>query len=99
MNNLQVITRFLEGKPGQTNLRNVLNGVFIYKGRTLTTNGKDLINYSTVIGYKKEGKLYLNKNKYSVTTSKIQNMLEREAQNYYSKENIIYYENGKIIEK
>ncbi len=91
MNNLQVIINFLEGTPGKTNLRNVLNGYFYYKGRTLKTNGKDLINYSTIIGYKKEGKLYLNKNKYSVTTSKIQNMLEREAQNYYSKENIIYY--------
>ena len=91
MNNLQVIKSFLEGTPGKTNLRDVLNGIYYYKGRTLETNGQELINYSTVIGYKKEGKLYLNKNKYSVTTSKIQNTLEREAQNYYSKENIVYY--------
>ncbi len=91
MNNVNVIKRFLEGESGQTNLRQILNGVFYYKGRTLTTNGQELVNYSTVIAYKEGKNLYLNSGKYSVTTSKIQRQLENLAKEYYKEENIFYY--------
>ena len=94
MNNKQVIKKFLEGKEGKTQKRQVLSksGIFYYEGRTLATDGKELINYQTVIGYKKGNKLYINNNKYSVTTSKIQHLLRCYAIDYYKKENIIYYE-------
>ena len=91
MNNLQVIINFLEGTPGKTAKRIINGAVYNYEGRTLDTDGSVLINYSTKIGYKKDDKLFLNSGKYSVTTSKIQNQLYREAQNYYKKENIIFY--------
>ena len=89
MNNEQVLKAFLEGKKGQTPLRDVLNGCYYYKGRTLETDGEKLVNYSTIIAYKKDNKLYLNKHKYSVTTSKIQTKLSYLASNYYNKSNII----------
>ena len=92
MTNLQVIQKFLEGEKAQTQKRQILNGCFYYEGRTLTTDGKKLINYQTIIGYKEGDKLYINKTKYSSTTSKIQSYLRREAQDFYSKENIIEYE-------
>lgn len=92
MTNLQVIQKFLEGEKAQTPKRQILNGYFYYEGRTLTTDGKKLINYQTVIGYKEGNKLYINKTKYSVTTSKIQSHLRREAKSFYSQENIIEYE-------
>lgn len=54
MNNLEVIKKFLKGEKAQTPLRQVYGG---YKGRTLTTDGEELINYSTVIAYKKDRKI------------------------------------------
>ena len=90
MTNLQVITRFLNRERGQTNKRQILNGVFYYEGRTLQTDGTDLINYSTKIAYfDNDNILHLNKTKYSATTSKIQNQLERLA--LAQNENIIEY--------
>jgi hypothetical protein len=91
MNNLEVIKRFLEGNKGQTSLRDIPSGYYMYKGRTLTTDGQSLINYDTEIAYKKDGKLYLNKTKYSVTTSKIQSQLSYQAKQYYSDDEIIEY--------
>ena len=80
MTNQEVITRFLNRERGQTNKRQILNGVFYYEGRTLQTDGTDLINYSTKIAYfDNDNILHLNKTKYSATTSKIQNQLERLA--------------------
>ena len=80
MTNQEVITRFLNRERGQTNKRQILNGVFYYEGRTLQTDGTDLINYKTKIAYfDNDNILHLNKTKYSVTTSKIQNQLERLA--------------------
>lgn len=79
MSNETVLKNFLNKKHGQTNLRDIINGYYTYKGRTLhTEEDKDhfkLINYSTVIAYIKDNKLYLNVNKYSTTTSKIQSKL------------------------
>ena len=80
MTNLQVINKFLNREKGATNKRQILNGVFYYEGRTLQTDGTDLINYSTKIAYfDNDNILHLNKTRDSVTTSKIQNQLERLA--------------------
>jgi hypothetical protein len=75
MSNEKVILEFLEGREGKTSLRNVQNGYYIYKGRTLYTSGNYLINYSTKIAKLENNKLYLNIRKYSVTTSKIQSKI------------------------
>ena len=80
MTNLQVINKFLNRERGQTNKRQILNGYYYYEGRTLQTDGTNLINYSTKIAYfDNDNILHLNKSKYSATTSKIQNQLERLA--------------------
>lgn len=79
MNNEKVILAFLEGKSAKTGLRDIMDGVYVYKGRTLTTDGVELINYSTKIAYKKDGKVYLNISKYSQTTSKIQSKIKQLA--------------------
>lgn len=76
MSNEKVILAFLEGKNAHTPTRDILNGCYIYKGQTLKSNGVDLINYSTKIAYHKDGKIYLNVGKYSVTTSKIQSKIK-----------------------
>lgn len=80
MTNLQVINKFLNREKGATNKRQILNGYYYYEGRTLQTDGTDLINYSTKIAYfDNDNILHLNKSKYSATTSKIQYQLERLA--------------------
>lgn len=80
MTNQEVITRFLNREEGRTNKRQILNGYYYFEGRTLQTDGTDLINYSTKIAYfDNDNILHLNKSKYSATTSKIQNQLERLA--------------------
>ena len=80
MSNETVILAFLEGKNAHTPTRDIINGYFTYKGQTLKTDGKELINYSTRIAYHKNGKLYLNISKYSSTTSHIQSKIRRLAQ-------------------
>lgn len=90
MTNLQVINKFLNREKGATNKRQILNGYYYYEGRTLQTDGTDLINYTTKIAYfDNDNILHLNKTKYSATTSKIQNQLERLA--LAQNENIIEY--------
>ena len=80
MTNLQVINKFLNRERRQTNKRQILNGYYYFEGRTLQTDGTDLINYTTKIAYfDNDNILHLNKTKYSATTSKIQNQLERLA--------------------
>ena len=80
MTNQEVINKFLNREEGKTNKRQILTGVFYYEGRTLQTDGTDLINYSTKIAYfDNDNILHLNRTKYSATTSKIQNQLERLA--------------------
>lgn len=78
MKNEDVIIAFLKGKSGHS-----LN---------LYTEGQNLINYNTRIAYKDNDLLWLNKTKYSRTTSKIQNKLDNIAQEYYPKTKIINYE-------
>ena len=79
MNNIEVIKKFLNKKPGHTSLRITMNG---YKEMTLKTNGLELINYSTRIAYHQDNKLYINISKYSKTTSKIQSQLKELASGF-----------------
>ena len=80
MTNQEVINKFLNREKGQTNKRQILNGYYYFEGRTLQTDGTDLINYTTKIAYfDNDNILHLNETRYSVTTSKIQNQLERLA--------------------
>lgn len=79
MSNEKVIKMFLEHNQAQTPLRNIQNGYYSYKGRTLYTDGNNLINYKTTIATLKDNKLYLNIKKYSVTTSKIQTKIRQLA--------------------
>ena len=89
MTNEQVIRRFLEGRSGQTPTREIPCGYFAYMGNTLSTNGNELINYRTKIAYKAGKKLYINANKYSVTTSKIQSKIRMIAREFYNEDNIV----------
>lgn len=86
MNNIEVIKAFLNKENGKTQKRLIQNGYYCYEGRTLYTNKInnneiDLINYSTVIAKIKGDMLYINHNKYSRTTNKIQSQL-----NYLAKD-------------
>jgi len=94
MTNLEVIKKFLKLENAQTNLRNILNGYYYYKGRTLQTKNENigfcLYNYDTIIAFILDNTLYLNTKKYSVTTSKIQSQLRYEAT--YTHYNIKEYE-------
>ena len=94
MTNVEVIKKFLKLENAQTNLRNILNGYYYYKGRTLQTKNENigfcLYNYDTIIAFILDNTLYLNTKKYSVTTSKIQSQLRYEAT--YTHYNIKEYE-------
>lgn len=80
MNNEKVLIAFLNNEKAHTPTRNITSGYHTYKGQTLSTDGKKLINYNTTIAYHKDGKLYLNVSKYSSTTSHIQSKLRRLAE-------------------
>ena len=79
MSNENVIKAFLSGNQAKTPLRNIQNGYYSYKGRTLYTDGNNLINYSTTIASLIDGKVYLNAKKYSSTTSHIQSKIRQLA--------------------
>lgn len=77
MSNEKVILALLEGKSAKTPTRWISDGIYLYKGQTLRTDGKELINYKTRIAYKKnKNTIYLNTRKYSQTTSKIQTQIK-----------------------
>lgn len=83
MINLDVIKNFINHNEGKTPLRNINDGCYGYKGRTLASDGKSLYNYNTLIAYHSDnGKLYINKDKYSKTTSKIQYQIRHMAKRY-----------------
>ena len=83
MNNLEVIRNFLQKRHAKTNLRDIQNGYYTYKGRTLQTKEEEkgfcLYNYNTVIAFILDNTLYLNTEKDSATTSKIQGQLRFQA--------------------
>lgn len=78
MTNRQVIENFINKRAGHTPKRTI-NSLYMYEGMTLRSNGLELINYQTRIAYHQDNKLYLNINKYSVTTSKIQSLIKKIA--------------------
>ena len=82
MSNELVIRNFLRGLDGQTPKRDVVNGYYTYKGRTLYTQNNYLINYATRIAKLEGNVVYLNIKKYSVTTSKIQSKIRSLANEY-----------------
>ena len=100
MNNIETMRAFLQRTHAHTNTRNILNGVYYYKGQTLHTeedyelNQFKLINYSTCIATIdcNTNTLWLNKKKYSTTTSKIQSQLEYLARDTHY--DIVYIEGG-----
>ena len=53
-------------------IREFKNGAVKGVASHLYIKGDELINYSTTIAYRKDGKFYLNAKKYSPSTSKIQ---------------------------
>lgn len=69
--NQEIINAFVNGKANVSN-------------RNLWTNcdGTKLINYSTTIAQKINGKWYVNVTKYSPTTSKIQTYVKRTLKTY-----------------
>ena len=84
MTNENVIKTFLEKEQAKTPLRNIINGYYSYKGRTLWTRDNELINYNTRIAYIEGNTLYINVKKYSNTTSHIQSKIKQlgEKSNY-----------------
>lgn len=80
MKNEEAIAKFLKKEKAQTPKRKIQNGYYTYEGHTLVSDGKILINYKTTIAKHCYDVLYLNNSKYSVTTSKIQNELKRQAE-------------------
>lgn len=90
MNNEKVIKKFLEKEQAQTALRDIVNGYYTYKGRTLYTRDNELINYNTRIAYIDNNTLYINTKKYSSTTSKIQNKIKFLGKEYNY--NIVEYQ-------
>lgn len=79
MGNLEVIKRFLLGEKGATAKRKILQGYYYTDGRTLQTDGQQLINYNTVIA-KRNGKneIEIDADYYSNTTSKVQTSIIKE---------------------
>ena len=90
MSNENVIKNFLEKKQAKTPLRNIVNGYYCYKGRTLWTRENELINYNTRIAYIEDNTLYINVKKYSSTTSHIQSKIKLLGKEYNY--NIIEYQ-------
>ena len=94
MTNLDVMKRFLTKENAKTNIRNITSNHYTYKGYTLQTKNDNigfcLYNYSTIIAFILDNKLYLNTHKYSPTTSKIQTQLKHQA--LYTEYKIIEYD-------
>lgn len=90
MKNENVIKKFLEREEAKTPLREIVNGCYSYKGRTLWTKGNALINYNTRIAYIEDNTLYINTKKYSSTTSHIQSKIKWLGKEYNY--NIVEYQ-------
>lgn len=76
MRNQQVIEKFYQGQIAKSSNGN------LYTRRTETSI--ELVNYYTVLAYiDLDGDIYVNTRKYSVTTSKIQTYIKRQAPRSY----------------
>jgi len=58
-------------------LQSFVNGAVTGRGSNLIIKDNELINYSTIIAKRKAGKILLNSNKYSPTTSRNQNIIRQ----------------------
>lgn len=77
MTNNNIIKSFMRGATsGHTPKRQVTTGGYT---STLSIEGNKLINYWTIIAVRDGNTIKLNNNKYSSTTSKIQNEIRRQA--------------------
>lgn len=75
-NNEYVLEAFINKLEAKTPLRNIINGYYQYKGRTLNSDGHKLVNYDTVIAeWRGYNTVAINTEKYSSTTSRIQSRL------------------------
>lgn len=80
MTNQTIITNFINGATsGHTPTRDIINGYYTFKGTTLSIEGDNLINYTTIIATRDGDTIKLNTTKYSRTTSKIQSLIKRIA--------------------
>ena len=82
MNNETVLRAFLSHSKAHTPTRIITNGIYQYKGQTLTTDGEKLWNYNTIIAFWQNNKIFMDTHKYSVTTTKIQNKLRQLIDEY-----------------
>lgn len=83
MSNEEVIKAFLRGEKAKTKTRVYPEwDMYLVKGCTLESTGDKLINYSTVIAEWRNGVVYINTNRYSSTTTRIQGTLKRLAGEY-----------------
>lgn len=77
----QVISAFLRRETAHTPYREApLNGLWAWRGASLSSTGEKLISYETPIAEWHGGALAINSAKYSTTTSKQQNLLRRECE-------------------
>ena len=77
----QVISAFLRREKAHTPYREApLNGLWAWRGASLTSTGEKLISYETPIAEWRGGKLAINNARYSNTTSKQQSLLRRECE-------------------
>lgn len=87
MGNLEVIKKFLLGEKGATPERQIVysGSVFVHNGRTLQTDGQQLINYRATIAKRNgENEIEIDANyyKYSATTTKIMKALCEQIKKY-----------------
>lgn len=77
----QVISAFLRRETAHTPYREApLNGLWAWRGASLTSTGEKLISYETPIAEWRGGVLAINSAKYSTTTSEQQSLLRRECE-------------------
>lgn len=62
-------------------IRKFVNGEKNGKGSNLKIEGNILINYNTIIAFRKDNLIYLNSQKYSQTTTRNQNLIRSYANN------------------
>lgn len=83
--NREVIKKFLSKKAGHTPYRDIPyswknRNKGTYRGCTLTSTGRELINYNTVIAYfTSDNELMINTSRYSMSTSHIQSHIKNLA--------------------
>lgn len=81
MTTAEVIQQFLRRETAHTPYREApLNGLWRWRGASLSSTGDKLISYETPIAEWRGSVLAINGAKYSTTTSKQQSLLKRECE-------------------